>query len=59
MLVVDDDPQTLRLVRRALTRAGYRVIETGEPELVAGLIRAEKPRLVLLDLVFPGTDGSS
>ncbi len=57
VLIVDDDPQTLRLVRRALTRAGYRVIETGEPEQVAGLIRAEKPRLVLLDLVFPGTDG--
>jgi len=57
VLVVDDDPQTLRLVRRALTGAGYGVIETGEPEQVAELIRAEKPRLVLLDLVFPGTDG--
>ncbi len=57
VLVVDDDPQTLRLVRRALSGAGYGVIETGEPEQVAELIRAEKPRLVLLDLVFPGTDG--
>ena len=57
VLVVDDDPQTLRLVRRALTGAGYGVIETGEPEQVAELIRAEKPGLVLLDLVFPGTDG--
>ena len=57
VLVVDDDPQTLRLVRRGLTRAGYGVIETGEPEQVAGLIREKKPRLVLLDLVFPGTDG--
>ena len=57
VLVVDDDPQTLRLVRRALTGAGYGVVETGEPEQVAELIRAEKPRLVLLDLVFPGTDG--
>ena len=57
VLVVDDDPQTLRLVRRALTGAGYGVIETGEPEQVAGLIREKKPRLVLLDLVFPGTDG--
>ena len=57
VLVVDDDPQTLRLVRRALTGAGYGVIETGEPEQVAELIHAEKPRLVLLDLVFPGADG--
>ena len=57
VLVVDDDPQMLRLVRRALIGAGYGVIETGEPEQVAELIRAEKPGLVLLDLVFPGTDG--
>ena len=57
VLVVDDDPQILRMVRRALAGAGYGVIETGEPEQVAELIRAEKPRLVLLDLVFPGADG--
>ena len=57
VLVVDDDPQTLRLVRRALSGAGYGVIETGEPEQVAELIRAEKPGLVLLDLVFPDADG--
>ena len=57
VLVVDDDPQILRLVRRALTGAGYGVIETGEPEQVAELIHAEKPRLVLLDLVFPEADG--
>ncbi|MDE0004247.1 MAG: response regulator [Rhodospirillaceae bacterium] len=57
VLVVDDDPQTLRLVRRALAGAGYGVIETGEPEQVAELIRVEKPGLVLLDLVFPGIDG--
>ena len=57
VLVIDDDPQTLRIVRRALTRDGYEVIETGEPEQIADLIRAEKPRLVLLDLVFPDADG--
>ena len=30
---------------------------TGDPDGLAGLIRAEKPRLVLLDLMLPGTDG--
>ena len=30
---------------------------TGDPGAVARLIRAEKPRLVLLDLMLPGTDG--
>ncbi len=57
ILVVDDDPQTLRHVRDALTGAGYAVLESGEPEELARLIRNEKPKLVLLDLMLPGTDG--
>ena len=57
ILVVDDDPQTLRSVRDALTRAGYAVRVTGEPSEMAGLIRGERPQLVLLDLMLPGADG--
>ena len=57
VLVVDDDPQTLRFVRHALREAGYAVVETGEAGRVAELVRAERPQLVLLDLVLPGTDG--
>ncbi len=57
ILVVDDDPQTLRHVRDALTGAGYAVLESGEPEEIARLIRSEKPKLVLLDLMLPGADG--
>ena len=57
VLVVDDDPQALRFVRQALREAGYAVVQTGEPDRVAELVRAERPRLVLLDLVLPGTDG--
>ena len=57
ILVVDDDPHTLRHVRDALTKAGYAVRVTAEPDEMAGLIRAEKPRLVLLDLMLPGSDG--
>ncbi len=57
VLVVDDDPQALRFVRQALRDAGYGVVQTGEPDRVAELVRSERPRLVLLDLVLPGTDG--
>ena len=57
ILVVDDDPRMLRFVRDVLTGAGYAPLVTGEPEDLAGLIRSEKPRLVLLDLVLPGQDG--
>ena len=57
VLVVDDDPQTLRFVRDALTKAGYSVLVTGEPEELVRIIRTENPSLVLLDLMLPGTDG--
>ena len=57
ILVVDDDPQTLRYVRDALARSGYAPLVTGDPEAVPDLIRSEKPQLVLLDLMLPGGDG--
>ena len=57
ILCVDDDPQTLRYVRDALTRAGYAPIVTGDPEEVSRLVREEAPQLALLDLVLPGSDG--
>ena len=57
ILVVDDDPQTLRDVREALLPAGYAPITTGDPEEVPGLIKTQQPRLVLLDLLLPGIHG--
>ena len=57
ILVVDDDPKTLRYVRDALAGSEYAPLVTGDPEEVPGLIRTERPRLVLLDLMLPGTDG--
>ena len=57
ILVVDDDPETLRHVRDTLAEAGYAPLVTGDPQELSRLIRTEKPRLVLLDLMLPGTDG--
>ena len=57
VLVVDDDPQTLRYVRDVLSDAGYACIVTGDPDQVALLVEREKPNLVLLDLMLPGADG--
>ena len=57
VLVVDDDPNTLRFVRDALLNAGYAPLMTGDPGELAPRIRTEKPALVLLDLMLPGTDG--
>ena len=57
ILAVDDDPQTLRHVRDALTKAGYAPVVTGDPEEALSLVEANDPHLVLLDLMLPGTDG--
>ena len=57
ILAVDDDPQTLRYVRDALSGAGYAPIVTGDPKEVDRLMEEERPHLVLLDLMLPGTDG--
>ena len=57
ILVVDDDRQTLRYVRDALLAADYRPVVTADPEELPELVRAEKPALVLLDLMLPGPDG--
>ena len=57
ILVVDDDPQTLKYVRDTLANAGYTPIVTADPEEVGRLIKSDKPQLVLLDLLLPGRDG--
>ena len=57
VLAVDDDPQALRYVRDALASAGYTPVVTGDPEEALRLVGEEKPDLVLLDLMLPGTDG--
>ena len=57
ILVVDDDPLTLRYVRDALTAAGYAPELTGDPRELPRLIKKKKPQLVVLDLVLPGMDG--
>ena len=57
IMAVDDDPQALRYVRDILTKAGYAPIVTGDPADVPRLMAEEKPHLVILDLVLPGSDG--
>ena len=57
ILAVDDEPQILRLVRNALSEAGYAPIVTGNPDEVERLVEVEKPDLVLLDMALPDTDG--
>ena len=57
ILVVDDDPQTLRNIRDTLATAGFAPFVTGDHRELPRIVKIEKPQLVLLDLVLPGTDG--
>ena len=57
ILAIDDDPQVLRYVRNTLLQAGYTPILTSDPDEMDHLIETQKPDLVLLNLVLPGTDG--
>ena len=57
VLVVDDDPKILSLLRRGLSFEGYTVTtaEDGPGALTAA--RDEPPDLVVLDVMMPGLDG--
>ena len=57
ILVVDDDPQTLRQVRDALSGTGYAVTVTGDPVEALHITRTARPDLAILDLVLPDGDG--
>ena len=57
VLVVDDDPLTLRRVREALSRAGFVPVVTGDPVEALLFVDQHSPELVLMDLVLPGSDG--
>ena len=57
ILAVDDDPAVLRYVRDALSRAGYAPVVTTDPNDALRIVESDRPRLVLLDLMLPGSDG--
>ena len=57
ILAVDDDPNDLHHLRDTLIESGYAPVVTGNPQQVIRLMEQERPELVLLDLMLPGTDG--
>ena len=57
ILVIDDEDAVQRLVRFPLEREGYRVLGASSGEDGLRLVEAERPDLVLLDLMLPGMDG--
>ncbi len=57
ILVIDDDPAASELVRRHLTKAGYRALAAGDGVTGLRLARELKPAAIMLDVVMPQMDG--
>ena len=57
ILVVDDDPKIVTLVRMYLERERYPVVTAGDGRTALRLIEEAAPRLVVLDLMIPEIDG--
>jgi signal transduction histidine kinase/CheY-like chemotaxis protein len=57
LLVVDDDPRVVDLVRQLLEGEPYEVLAAGDGEEALTAISRERPDIVLLDLLMPGMDG--
>jgi CheY-like chemotaxis protein len=57
ILVVDDMPETRRLMQRVLERAGLAVLEADTGESGLATIRERRPDAVVLDLRLPGISG--
>jgi DNA-binding response OmpR family regulator len=57
ILVVDDEKRLRDLVRAYLTQEGFRVVTAGDGQEALFVARAEKPDVILLDLMMPEMGG--
>jgi DNA-binding response OmpR family regulator len=57
VLLVDDEPTLIATVKYNLEREGYRVLTASDGEKALTVARAERPDLLILDLMLPVIDG--
>jgi two-component system response regulator MprA len=57
VLIVDDEPRILSMMRRVLEADGYGVVMAGEGTSALEILRSEPVDLVILDVMMPGMDG--
>ncbi|HEV8602050.1 MAG TPA: response regulator transcription factor [Gaiellaceae bacterium] len=57
VLVVDDEPTIREIVVGYLAREGYRTLEAADGDRARELLERDRPDLVVLDVMLPGTDG--
>jgi CheY-like chemotaxis protein len=57
VLVIDDEPQVLRLIRQMLTRAGHTVIEAADGAQGLAAVRDTPPDIIVTDILMPNMEG--
>jgi DNA-binding response OmpR family regulator len=57
LLLIEDEPDIVKVVVKRLESAGYAVITAGDGLAGLEMIRTEKPDLVITDLLLPKLDG--
>lgn len=57
VLVVDDSPTALRLIRLAVEAGGYRVLTASDGNEAIHVAQRERPDLVVLDIILPKKNG--
>ncbi|HEY3303483.1 MAG TPA: response regulator [Candidatus Binatia bacterium] len=57
ILIVDDNPVNLKLVRVLLAGAGYDARTASDAEEALEVLREFRPKLILMDIQLPGMDG--
>lgn len=57
ILVIDDEPELLAVLRDTLTRAGHDVFTASGPDEGLALYRSERPDLVITDIFMPNVGG--
>ena len=57
ILIVDDEPDILELIKYNLKNEGYRVLTAQTGESAVKIVKQSHPNLMILDLMLPGIDG--
>ena len=57
ILVVDDDQEILRMLKRTLELEGYAVATAADGESALTLLEEQEPHLIILDIIMPELDG--
>jgi twitching motility two-component system response regulator PilH len=57
ILIVDDSPTIVAMLRKFLQQNGYQTLEAGDAEKGIEIARAERPDMIFLDIVLPGMNG--